>query len=171
MKLGDTEEEVFAQIGLHLLLVQDLEHLLKFALRVALRDKRDATIESMTEEDRRTMGQFIRDLRKGAAIHSDLDALLKQVLEDRNQFAHRLRHQPWFDTSTTAGRDRIWDWFAQAEPRLFEATMILTAFALDYGKRIGYPDDFSSLPWTDGFYDEVTKKYMPRVRKLISKKG
>lgn len=171
MKLGDSDEEVFAQIGIHLLLVQDFEFLLRFALRVALRDRAEVTIDALTEEDRRTMGQFMRDLRKDASLHSDLDALLKRVLDDRNLFVHGLRHQSWFDTTTTTGRDAIWNWFTAAQPRLEEAIMIFTAFAFEYGKSVGYPEDISKIPWKGDFYGELTKNYAPKVTKLISKKG
>jgi hypothetical protein len=49
--------------------------------------------------------------------------------------------------------------------------MIFASFAFDYGKRIGYPDDFSGMPWHGDFYEQITGKYMPRVRTLIAKKG
>jgi len=169
--IGDTDEEVFAQIGVHLLLVQDFEHLLRFAVRVALRERSEITIDSLTEDDRRTMGQFMRDLRKDASLHADLDSLLKEVLDDRNLFVHRLRDQPWFDTSTTEGRDRIWEWFGRAQPRLEEAIMIFTAFAFEYGKQIGFPEDLSKLQWTGDFYGEIESKYLPHVRKILTKKG
>lgn len=169
--LGDTPEEVFAQIGVHLLLVQDFEFLLRFTVRIALRDRSEVTIDALTDDDRRTMGQFIRDLRKDAALHTDLDALLKQVLDDRNLFAHALRQQTWFDTTTTEGRDRIWAWFARAQPRLEEAIMIFTAFAVSYAKQTGFSGDLSKMPWVGDFYSELTKTYIPRVGTLIAKKG
>ncbi len=169
-RVGDTQEEICAQIGVHLLLIQDFEHLLTFALRVGLRERSEITIDSLTEEDRRTMGTFMRDLRRDASLRDDLDQLLKQVLDDRNLFVHRLRQQPWFDTHTSEGRDQIWKWFEQAQPRLHEAILIFTAFAFDIVQRSGFPEDISKLPWQGDFYREVAERYMPRVGQMIARK-
>lgn len=170
-KVGDDPETIYAQIGILLLLVQDFERLLRFSISVALRDRKDVTIDSLSKKDRRTMGQFIAQVRADATLSKKVSDLLDRVLKGRNLFAHNLRHQPWFDLTTTKGRDEIWQFFSEFQPVLEEAMTVFAAFALDYGHKVGLKKEIDGMPWQGDFYERLKRDYMPSIASDIKKRS
>lgn len=165
----DDPEVIFAQIGIQLLLVQDFEWLLERSLKLVFAERADLTAEKVYKADKRTLGMLVKELREKAMIDSDANILLSQLLEDRNLFVHRLRHEPWFDTATTAGRNEIWKFFQLFQPRLQHGIMLFTAILLKFGDDVGFDSPLLKTLKKLPFYEELKTSYFPHVGKVAKK--
>jgi hypothetical protein len=161
-KVGNSAEEVFAQIGVTLLVVQQFELLVERSLKFIFADRADITPEKIFQEDRRSLGILIGDLRKRAAMAEPADQLLRDLLDDRNLFAHRLRHQDWFHAHTKEGRDAFWQFMSQFLPRLELGVMIFSAILFRHAEEKDIaPDFFEKMK--DHDYLRRVRSYYPHA--------
>jgi len=171
MQDSDPAEEVFAQIGITLLLVQDFEHLLSFALRIALKKHTDISVNNITKREIRTLGRMMKDLKEATHLDSDIEDLLRRVLENRNLFVHKLRQQSWFDPHSPEGRREVWKFFMKFCPDLEEAIMLFTALAFSFAKQIkfSHPSEKELLKElrVSGFLDRLESTYIPKINSKI----
>ena len=133
-----SQDEVLSHIGVLLLNVQSFEWLLLQALKIVYADEADLTAERLFARDKRTLGVLIKDLSSKALISEDVESLLQKVLEDRNLFAHNLRHQDWFDLSTHEGRERALDFLMPFTQNLNLAIHLFIAIHIKHGDQIGF---------------------------------
>jgi hypothetical protein len=131
-------------------------------------DKADLTAEKVFARDKRTLGNLVKDLKLKALVSEDIEALLQKVLDDRNMFAHNLRHQEWFDLSTHAGRERALDFLMPFTQNLNLAIQFFIALHVKHGDEIGF--DSPDMIKIKG--DELwrVKEFYPYADK-IQKKG
>jgi hypothetical protein len=162
---GDSAEEVFAQIGVTLLVVQQFELLVERSLKFIFADRTDITPEKIFQEDKRSLGLLISDLRKRASMTAEADRLLLELLEDRNLFAHRLRHQEWFDPHTKNGRDSFWDFMKHFHLRLDIGVMLFSAILFRHAEGNHVDPEFFQKLQNHEFYQEV-RSYYPDVEKI-----
>ena len=163
--VGDSDEEVFANIGVTLLVIQQFELLVERSLKLIYSDRVDQTFEKVFAEDKRSLGILITDIRKKTNMSEDADKLLKDLLEDRNLFVHRLGHQEWFDAHTKEGRDAFWDFMGKFMPKLHMGNMLFSAILFRHAEeRNVSPDLFDQLR-NHEFYLEV-RRYYPDVEKI-----
>jgi hypothetical protein len=158
-EIGNSAEEVFAQIGVVLLLVQQFELLVERALKFIYTDKDKITPEEIFKLDKRSLGILLADLRKKANLAQETDLLFKNLLEDRNLFAHRLRQQEWFDAHTKEGRDAFWSFIQQFQQRLDVGIMIFTAILFSRAEELNLAPDFFKKMKDHRFVKEVRSYY------------
>jgi len=165
------EEDLLAQIGITLLLVQDLEHLMSHCLKMIFGDKTIIRLDDLFGEDRRNLGRLIKTLQKSVDLSSKFEHLLETVLEKRNLFVHRLRQQEWFDTQTEHGRMEVWKFVHDFYYELEELIMIFNAFAFRQANELNMPETAEVRILRErGFMQELEKHYMPRLDSLVSKR-
>ena len=165
------EEELLAQLGVTLILLQDLEQILCHCMKLVFGDKRIITVDEFLGPDRWTLGAFVSHLRKTVILDESFEQMLNDLVEERNIFAHRLREQPWFNTETKDGREATWRFLISLFQKIEEATHIFHSFAF---KQI----QESSMPKTPeeqvllsrGYLQRLEKKYFPVLPQLVKGK-
>lgn len=157
--IGDSAEEVFAQIGVTLLVVQQFELLLERSLKFIFADSSDITPDKIFKEDKRSLGLLITDLRKRAAMAEQADQLLRELLEDRNLFVHRLRQQDWFDVHTKEGRDAFWQFMSVFFPRLDLCVMIFSAILFRHAEEKDIAPEFFEKMKNHDYLNQVRSYY------------
>ena len=166
---GDTPEEVFAQIGITLLLVQDFEFMFERALKLVFADSHELTTEIVFKKDKRSLGLLMSDLRSRAFIDEYIDDWMIDLLEDRNLFVHRLRDLKGFDCNTTKGRNIAWDFLGRFYPKIERGLLLFTAIHFKHGDAIGFDTPLFRYAKSTPFHDEIAK-YYPNTDS-IKKKG
>lgn len=96
------------------------------------------TAEKVFAEDKKTLGELVRELRKKALMPIDTETLLASVLSDRNIFIHRLRDQTWFDLDSTVGRNAVWAFLTRFAKNLISATAIFMAAQNTFEQSVGF---------------------------------
>ena len=166
--IGDSAEEVFAQIGLTLLLVQDFEHVFERALKLVFAESHELTTEIVFKKDKRSLGLLMSDLRSRTSITEDIDGWMMDLLEDRNLFAHRLRELDGFDCHTTKGRDVIWEFLGKFYPKLERGILLFTAIHFKHADAIGFDSVLFRYTKHTDFHAEIAK-YYPQVGSITKK--
>lgn len=99
---------LFALIGLALLYAQQVERAIEFILNTVLKDT-SVTIESLTsdaeKEGTRSLGYFMRELRKRTRIDRAFNQKLYRFLKMRNTFVHNLSEVPGWNLDTEEGQE------------------------------------------------------------------
>ena len=102
-------QEVLATIGATLLLVQSAEKIVQGCMRWTLPRQGITTLEDLerqtAEEAKKTLGYFLDQLRRRAAVEELFDADLKEFLEKRNTFVHHLSSVADLNLETVEGLD------------------------------------------------------------------
>jgi len=106
--LTEDERDILAAMGVALLLIQTTEQLLRLCITFVLQKQSPLTLEALERQEKaerkKTLGYFIGELRKRAALQDDLDLLLDEFLEDRNTFVHHVSNVQGWDIRTENGR-------------------------------------------------------------------
>ena len=166
--VGDSPEEVFAQIGLTLLITQDFEFMLERALKLVFADSEELTAEIVFKKDKRSLGRLMTDLRSRASITEDIERWMVDLLEDRNLFAHRLRDLKGFDCHTTKGRDVIWKFLGDYYQRLEKGILLFTAIQYQHADEIGFDSLLFRYSKHTDFHKEIAR-YYPHTGKITKK--
>jgi len=119
------EKELFQHIGVLLILLQDVEFWFSKTLKLCFPGKNGINRKKLFSEDRRTMERFVKELKKRTELDPEFAGILKKLIEDRNFFVHRMRHQEWFDTLTEEGRDSIWRFLMELQEGIQTVSMTL----------------------------------------------
>jgi len=109
LALTDSEAlklEFMSVVGQTLLQIQMTEQALKRLATQFLRVKDmpwEQILASNEKERRKTLGYFLRELRKNTPVRSDFDKTLTEFLEARNLFVHNFASVPNFSLNDDAG--------------------------------------------------------------------
>src|SRR5688572_23931725 len=105
----DKEEmEILTMIGGTLILLQSAERTISRCMLFVFQKGEGLTLEDLEKEEKqarkKTLGQFIFELRKRVELEPDFDEMLERFVEDRNQFVHRIETVPGWDLESSEGR-------------------------------------------------------------------
>jgi hypothetical protein len=83
---------LLAHLGMALLLVQSTERVIQFCMTWVLPPGGVNTLDALDREKgrKRTLGQFLIELRKRVDLDDQFDSVLNEFLDKRNVLAHRL---------------------------------------------------------------------------------
>jgi hypothetical protein len=166
------EEALLSQIGLTLILLQDLEDALSHCTKMVFGDSKIITLEDLLSDDKRPLGQLITALKTAVDLNPDFDKLLKEMLNNRNLFVHRLRNQPWFNLHTYDGRKKAWMFLHDFYYQIEEVIMVFHAVAFRQAKELKMPEtEEEKILRQRGFMQTIEKEYIPFIDRLIKKKG
>lgn len=162
------QEEILAQIGLTLLLLQDLEHIFSHCMRLIFGDKSILTLNDFLAPEKRTLGTMKRQLGAAVILDDDFEDLLKRLVNNRNILVHHLNDQAWFNIETEEGRNSTWRFLIDHFHQIESATKIFQAFALKQAKQYG----FHEMPYgkelqARGIFQNLEKNYFPYIDSLI----
>jgi len=134
-----SKEQTYEQLGLLLLLTQDVERRLATLIGTVY-PKGPPTWEELSALKRSTLGGLLRKLKERVEIEPTFEDRLKRFLEGRNLFAHRLHHEPWFDLESEPGRDAVWRFIERYSNLLQDITLVVTSAIFSQMKAAGMPE-------------------------------
>jgi hypothetical protein len=164
------EIHLLSLIGLTLLQVQTTEHIIKLCMTYVLQQEPLTLqlLEAQEEKERhKTLGYFLQELRKRAAISPGFDEALREFLTDRNIFAHDLKEIPGWDLKTDEGRRVAIQWLSGFYARTSHVLKVFSGLVMLWQKQTGYSD------WTDDehpFFKEVEENYTILARLTFAAK-
>jgi hypothetical protein len=103
-EMSDAQKRATFTAGITLQGIQGVEQILGFCLRFVF--PRDPSLNPSTlyvmdsATQKRTLGQVVAELRKRVEVQSDFDAMLREFVELRNRFVHRLFNERDFTLAT-----------------------------------------------------------------------
>ena len=107
--LGDDKADIFIRVGVTLLHMQATEAAIRHVMTFVLQRDVGLTLESLQtqekEEQHKTIGYFLGQLRRRADIAPQFDATLRLFLENRNKLVHRAEEVPGWNLETPEGRE------------------------------------------------------------------
>lgn len=167
---GKRKLESYALAGIALDTAQSLENILQLVLTWVLQKEGDLTIFLLETESKaarkKTLGQFMVELRKRTGVHKELDTMLDSFLDRRNMLAHRLDDIPGWKRETAEDFDQVEHFLKRLILDSGELIKIFAALTREWQKET-MPD--ADLPGTD-LVDEFTEHYRPFVDNLFFKK-
>jgi len=149
----ETPEEIFAEIGCRLVLLQDLEMYLAFVAKVIFESDSEKAREAILKADNKTMGQLLNALRSKVEISHDFDAALKRTLEARNTFVHEFSHI--FNLKSESGIRKAVNFLIKSMDDLEEVSNTLRAAIVIFGREKGVFDDELESNWRK--YGDLTQ--------------
>jgi hypothetical protein len=127
----------------------------------------DILEKQTAEEARRTLGYFLSELRKRASLEEEFDENLRQFLELRNQFAHRLHSVEGLNFNTAEGIAVAEAYIGRvaglAEYVLKVFTGLVRAWQEEVGLQVSFPQD--------EYFQEIDRIYNPAADWLFSAKA
>ena len=162
--ITENERHLLAQIGLSLVAVQATEALIRHSLRYVLPAGGRLTLESLELESRderkKTLGQFLKELRRRVDLDDEFDRYLDDFLEHRNILVHRLESvwsigDPATEQTLRAFLDRVL-WLNRGVMRVFLA--LNRAYQIEIG---------SSVPAPATLFDQPEEVYLAVARSMF----
>lgn len=165
------QEELLAQIGLTLLLLQDLEHIFSHCMRLIFGDKSMLSLKDFLSPEKRTLGKMKHELGLAVTLDDDFDDFLKTLIRNRNLFVHHLREQTWFNIETEQGQNSTYRFLIELFHQIESATKIFQAFALKQAKQY----NMQEVPYGNelrerGIFQDLEENYIPYIDSLIKGK-
>ena len=96
MIFDKSQRDILFRIGVALLLMQTTEQLISMCLTYVLPEGGVLTLEMLERHNqkKRTLGQFLIELRKRVDIDQHFDVILEEFLVKRNTLIHRIEDVP-----------------------------------------------------------------------------
>lgn len=164
-------EELLAEIGISLLLIQDMEHFFTACMKLVFPDELPRTMDEFLTDDRRTFGTLVKEMKKLVDVSPEFDCLLRQTLEDRNLFVHRLQFQSWYDIHTKEGQDATWDFLGRLFEEVKETNRVFQAFIWRLHQEHGVPEtEDERILRNRGFIQDLEANYVPSLDRIAPKK-
>jgi uncharacterized protein YutE (UPF0331/DUF86 family) len=104
-EMSREQEKIFAYIGICLAAVQMAERGLQTAIETVLDDPKLKLLEQAEPERQRTLGNFLRKLKRRTKVPHHVKEKLYGFLKMRNQLVHDLSSIPGWDLNTEKGRE------------------------------------------------------------------
>jgi hypothetical protein len=156
-------EDTFAQIGLQLLLTQDVE--LYISKLIGLVFPKDQPSKSELDKlDEKTLGALKNELKKRVEIDEQFLDLLTDFVDKRNLFVHNLNRQGWFDMSSQEGINSIWNFLGEYSCFLDEVRNVVLAAIVLHGENLGDPSSkYIFTDTSDEFLIKI-RSYYPKSK-------
>jgi len=165
----DTPEEIFAEIGCRLVLLQDLEMFLTVVVKLVFEEDSIKARDAILKSDKKTMGQLLYELRKQVRIADDFDLALKRTLDSRNSFVHEFSHK--YNLTSQDGVSGAIDFLLKSMQDLEEVTYVMKTAIVIYGHQRGVLSSGFETNWrTFGDLAKIESKYIPKIAELFRKK-
>ena len=160
-------EELYAEIGCRLLLLQHLESYIGVLVKIVFEDNSEESKKALMKTDKRTMGQLIGALKKKTDIDSNFEGALQRVLDDRNLFVHRLASE--FELETSLGQSRSIEFLSKSMGDLEAVNPILQGAIVGYGVENGIDFDYMDSWREHGNLRELETKVIPNLSNYFKK--
>lgn len=167
--IRQNEHEIRELIGTCLLLVQTVERVIAFTLTFVLQ-RPNMTVRQLLEqaekERTRTIGFFLRELRRRADIRPDFDQVLVEFLEKRNTFVHDLSEVPGWDLTSPEGCSVAKQFLLRFFNISADVLVVIGAFARQWAKQANIRVELDDHP----ILRAIDETYGPLVDQIFSEK-
>jgi hypothetical protein len=157
----------YALMGVCLLYVQQAERALASAVGSVLMDPTLTTAKLMgqTEPERkRTLGDFLKELRKLARIEPQFKNKLYRFLTMRNTFIHNLSEVPGWDVRTEEGREVATKFLSELLALAFEVSgVFMSLFTVSAREELG-----ENIIEGNQLMSLIEKQFGPIARKILA---
>lgn len=168
--IPDVPEDVFAEIGCRLVLLQNLENFIGFAAKVVFAKDEIEARKNILNADPKMLGQLLGALRKNTQIEEDFDECLKRTLKARNVFVHEFSIK--FDLHSKDGLREGIRFLSETMDDLEEVSNVMKALVVSFGRTKGATDAELEAYWREhGDLNRLEKRYVPRLSKIFSQKA
>jgi len=173
MPLSDHQQQILTSMGVTLILLQSTEKIINLCMTFVFQNSSRLTLEALElqqkEEQKKTLGYFLRELRKRADLAPEFDQLLRDFLNHRNTFIHKLSDLPGWDLDSPEGR-QIAERFISKLTNLNQRVLgIFIGFLRAWERQVGMN---TSVPLgSEEFFAEIDRIYTPLIDDLVSKKS
>ena len=166
----EVSEELFAEIGCRLVLLQDLEMFIAFVAKVVFAEDSETALNEILNADTKTLGQLINQLRKCVTLSASFEECLKRTLKARNLFVHEFSHE--FDIRTQGGMQKGFQFLVDTMDDLVEVSNVMRAALVSYANDIGVAEDDLEKHWRHhGDLEKLEKQYVPKVSAILRTKS
>jgi hypothetical protein len=164
----EVPEELFAEIGCRLVLLQDLEMFIAFVAKVAFAKNSGEARDAILNADAKTLGQLLGVLRKRVTVSDSFDACLKRTLKARNLFVHEFSHE--FDIRTEAGAQEGIRFLLDTMDDLEEVSNVMKAVIISFDRDNVIPEPELEEYWRNhGDLDKLEEHYVPKLSTVFGK--
>jgi uncharacterized protein YutE (UPF0331/DUF86 family) len=161
-------EEIFHDIGMRLVLLQNLETYIDFVAKAVFVDNEEAK-KALLNEDPKTMGQLLGMLRKRAHIEDTFDEKLRRTLKARNLFVHELSVK--YDLHSKDGVVGAIQFICETMDDLEEVSNVMKTLIYSFAKESGFSDPQSESDWREfGDLNQLEQNHMPKLKSMFKKK-
>jgi hypothetical protein len=159
------QNNTLATIGLLVVLSQTVERMLNMLLTFVIQDGEPLTYERLMRLDethhKKTLGFFIREMRKRASFEDTLDATLERFLKSRNQLIHHFGEVPGSELATEADLEAIGIFLHQLYSDLSSVLVFCGALIHAWTQQSGVAKEI-----TDEAFLSETNEYFARIKHL-----
>jgi hypothetical protein len=168
-KNREVPEEIFAEIGCRLVLLQDLEMFIAFAAKVVFAEDAIEAREAILNADNKTLGELLKLLRKRVKVDETFDERLKRTLKARNIFIHEFSHD--YDLRTPVGIKQAIKFLLDTLDDLEEVTKVMKGLIISFARDREIADPELEKVWrVHGDLNELETSYLPALSKVFKKK-
>jgi len=173
MDVCEHQERILHAMGVTLLLLQATERAMNVCMTFVFQRPGGLTLEVLEKQEKaerkKTLGYFLAELRKRATIEPAFDRTLRDFLDRRNTFIHRLSNVPGWDLQSSKGR-RIAEQYVSALAVQSQTLMcvfvgFMRAWQRQIGMQVRYPAG------AEKFMAEIDALYAPLIDTLVFKKA
>lgn len=150
MKLSTAKNELLQAMGLAVLALQTTERAFRLCATIVLQ-RQELTLESLSaqerEEEKKTLGFFLQEIRKRADIHQTFDQLLSDFLKNRNAFIHDLDRVEAWDLSNESGIESSIAFIHKLLQQSDQVTQVLVGLICSWSEQTGLDISIPDHPW------------------------
>jgi hypothetical protein len=123
--------ELSSRMGVALFQIQKAEYVLKKLITIFLRASTLSWEQVLSQEEKerkRTLGYFMKELRKATPVRNDFDEELTRFVKDRNTFIHDFFNVPGFSLENGRGLQAGIDFVSSVTKQAEEVRKVLWAY-------------------------------------------
>ncbi len=169
----DSPDQALVAIGRAVVIAQMVEALIRMCTTYVFPGE-PLTIESLERleqrERRKTIGHFVRELKKRVLVRDDFDDLLSSFVENRNTLIHRPDDVEGWDLSDDVGKRAVIAFADKVASDAGRLVLILVGFVRAWQVEAGFPDPPSS-PEANEFLARIDAVYVPLIDVLVREKN
>ena len=160
-------------MGMTLMFLQTTEKAINFCMTFVFQRESPLTLEKLEkqemEEQKKTLGYFLAELRKRADLDPKFEQMLRDFLDHRNIFIHKLSDVQGWDLSTPDGRQVAEQFIGKLVGLTQKVFYIFVGFIRAWQKKVDL--DTPIPPGSEEFLAEVDRVYAPLIDDLVFKKS
>jgi hypothetical protein len=165
------EKNVLTHIGVALLLVQTAERVIHSCLTLPLSGEAGVTLEALEAQSedarKKTLGYFLKELRKRVDLDDSFDATLGDFLDKRNILVHRVEDAPGWDLSNEEGRANALQFIDGLIRSAGHIIKVFVGLMRAWAEQVNINVDVSEY---QAFFDEIDRRYKPMVNMIFFEK-
>jgi hypothetical protein len=172
MDADDDTKEILAAIGVLIVVMQITEKLVDGVITYVLQGKERLTFEVLSrlqrEQQSRTLGRLVKQMRERVDLHPGLDKLLTDFVLHRNQLTHRLDDVQGWDLVAKEGRKVASRFLSQLRSENQKVLEIFTGFQDVFAALINVCAD-KAIPASDSPIDKEKAERWGKALALLSR--